>query len=145
MQTTYNLLHQDMSFLPSVVRDWNNLPEQAKQLDSVNSFKSYLNRDRASIPKYYYVGSRKSQILYTRLRTNCSCLNHDLSLKNIVDSPLCRCGNIETTYHFFFFLSLLRTAEFRALHCHWTTSNSYPESSTFRRSLAFSRYQCSDI
>lgn len=70
-----------MSFLPSVVRDWNNLPEQAKQLDSVNSFKSYLNRDRASIPKYYYVGSRKSQILHTRLRTNCSCLNHDLFLK----------------------------------------------------------------
>ena len=91
-----------MSFLPSVVRDWNNLPEQAKQLDSVNSFKSYLNRDRASTPKYYYVGSRKSQILHTRLRTNCSCLNHDLFLKNIVDSPLCRCGNIETTYHFFF-------------------------------------------
>ena len=68
----------------------------------VNSFNSYLNRDRASIPKYYYVGSRKSQILHTRLRTNCSCLNYDLFLKNIIDSPLCRCGNIETTYHFFF-------------------------------------------
>ena len=29
-------------------------------------------------------------------------LINDLYLKNITDSPLCRCGTIENTYHFFF-------------------------------------------
>lgn len=72
-----------MSFLPSAVRDWNNLPEQAKQLNSVNSFKNYLNRDQTLTPKYYYTGSRKAQLLHTRLRTNCSSLNNDLFLKKI--------------------------------------------------------------
>lgn len=90
------------SFLPSTVRDWNNLPAEAAQSDSLTTFKNYLNRDRLPVPKYFYTGTRQSQILHTRLRTNCSSLNNDLFLKTIIDSPLCRCGNIETTQHFFF-------------------------------------------
>lgn len=90
------------SFLPSTVRDWNNLPAEAAQSDSLTTFKNYLNRDRLPVPKYFYTGTRQSQILHTRLRTNCSSLNNDLFFKNITDSPLCRCGNIETTQHFFF-------------------------------------------
>ena len=90
------------SFLPSTVRAWNNLPPEAKQTDSLNSFKHFLNRDKSYVPKYYYSGKRQLQILHTRLRTNCSSLNNDLYLKNITESPLCRCGSIENTYHFFF-------------------------------------------
>ena len=85
-----------------MVRAWNNLPPEAKQTDSLNSFKHFLNRDKSYVPKYYYSGKRQLQILHTRLRTNCSSLNNDLYLKNITDSPLCRCGSIENTYHFFF-------------------------------------------
>ena len=69
------------SFLPSTVREWNNLPSDVTQ---------------------FYTGKRHAQILHTRLRTKCSALNYDLFLKNITDSPLCRCGDIENTYHFFF-------------------------------------------
>ena len=89
------------SFLPSVIRDWNELPVVVRQLDSVCSFKNYLNRDFTPVPKYYLTGNRKSQILHTRLRTNCSSLNNDLFLKNISESPLCSCGSIENTQHFF--------------------------------------------
>ena len=46
------------------------------------------------------MGNRKLQILHTRLRTKCSSLNHDLFLKHITESPLCRCGAVETTGHF---------------------------------------------
>ena len=46
--------------------------------------------------------NRKAQILHTRLRTNCSSLNLDLFLKGITDSPMCRCGSIENSQHFFF-------------------------------------------
>ena len=82
------------SFLPSSVRAWNNLPNNAKQCESVNSFKCFLQREKTTVPKHYYAGCRKGQILLTRLRTNCSSLNFDLFVKNISDSPLCHCGTI---------------------------------------------------
>ena len=90
------------SFLPSAVRSWNNLPVAAKESDSINSFKRFLNQNKTPVPKYYYMGNRKAQILHTRLRTNCSSLNMDLFLKNFSDSPLCRCGSLENAQHFFF-------------------------------------------
>ena len=46
-----------MSFLPSVVRDWNNLPEQAKQLDSVNSFKKLACKSVSNILPGYCSGT----------------------------------------------------------------------------------------
>ena len=70
-------------FLPSVVRDWNGLPEEAKQLNSLLSFKTYLNRERKNVPKHFYYDRRKYQILHTTLRTGCGALNNDLYLKNI--------------------------------------------------------------
>ena len=93
------------SFLPLPVRAWNNLPLEAKQLQSVNSFKYYLKKGTFSIPKYYYIGKRKIQILHTRLRTNCSSLNLDLLNRNISDSPLCACGSVEDTQNYFFYCS----------------------------------------
>ena len=89
------------SFLPSVVPDWNNIPDDRRNVDSVIAFKNVLSRDKPIVPKHYLFGNRKEQILHTRLRTNCSVLNYDLYMKNIIDSPLCRCNNIETAKHFF--------------------------------------------
>ena len=80
---------------------WNNIPDEHRNVDSVMAFKNVLGRDKPVIPKHYLFGNRKEQILHTRLRTNCSVLNYDLYLKNIIDSPLCRCNNIETVKHFF--------------------------------------------
>ena len=89
------------SFLPSVVREWNNLPSQIRSSDSVNSFMSQLNRGASVVPKYYNSGNRKLQILHTRLRTNGNSLSNDLFLKNIPEAPLCLCGNVENTEHYF--------------------------------------------
>ena len=94
-----NLYYQ--SFLPSAIRNWNNLPIEIKQSDSVNSFKKHLFKKKP-VPKYYYIGNRRAQILHTRLRTNCSSLNIDLFTRNISDSPLCSCGSIEDAQHYFF-------------------------------------------
>ena len=90
------------SFLPSTIRDWNNLTQEVRQIDSVNTFKQFLNRERERVPKYFYSGNRRGQMLHTRLRTNCSGLSDDLFIKNIVESPLCQCGRIENAYHYFF-------------------------------------------
>ena len=91
------------SFLPSTTRDWNSLSVEPKQSESVNSFKLLLTKGKSTVPDHYYIGSRKAQILHTRiLRTNCSSLNLDLFVKNFTESPLCRCGSIENAQHFFF-------------------------------------------
>ena len=94
------------SFLPSTLRQWNNLSTETRQSNSLNSFKCILKKDKPSVPRYYYFGSRKAQSLHTRLRTGCSSLNLDLFLKNISESPMCSCGSIENTQHFFFHCNL---------------------------------------
>ena len=57
---------------------------------------------KTSIPKYFYTGNRKTQILHTRLRTKCSSLNSDLYSKNITESPFCHCGQVENSHHYLF-------------------------------------------
>ena len=65
------------------------------------AFKIDLGRDKPEVPNHYLFRNRKEQILHTSLKTNCSVLNYDSYLKNIIDSPLCRCNNTETVKHFF--------------------------------------------
>ena len=89
------------SFLPSVIRDWNNLTLDVRKSDSLYSFKRNLNNNDRFVPKYFYSGIRKLQILHTRLRTGCSSLNHDLFVKHTTDSPFCFCGDTENSEHYF--------------------------------------------
>ena len=89
------------SFLPSSIRDWNSLPLDTRNSDSLETFKRKLNRGDNFVPKYYYTGNRKLQVLHARIRTKCSSLNYDLFQRNINDSPLCQCGDIENAEHFF--------------------------------------------
>ena len=53
-------------------------------------------------PKYYSAGSRTGPILHARLRMQCSSLIADLYRKNIMPSPSCSCGGLESAYHFFY-------------------------------------------
>ena len=89
------------SFLPSTNREWNTLPEEQRTSATLLSFKAQINQHSTSIPKYYYPGDRQSQILHTRLRSKCSCLNYDIYFRNLTDSPLCSCSDIETSEHYF--------------------------------------------
>ena len=93
------------SFLLTAISEWNNLPAEAQECNSVNYFKSFLNKDREQTPRYFNTGSRKAQILHTRLRTNYSSLKLYLFLKNIAETHLCSCGSIEDTQHYFFHCS----------------------------------------
>ena len=102
--------------MQSTVRDWNNLLPEIDQSDSVASFKYNLNRDQTHVPKYFYSGKRHVQVLHTRLRTQCSTLNHDLFKNNISDTPLCRCGSVENTYHFFFKCPFYNSVRNKLLH-----------------------------
>lgn len=112
---TYNLRNSDdlriihsntnlfyNSFLPSTIREWNRLPVDIKTSPSLSIFKLRLNQRFKKAPKYFYAGSRLGQILHARLRLDCSSLNGHLYSKNIIDNPLCPCGQFESPYHFFF-------------------------------------------
>ena len=71
------------SFFPSTIRAWNNLSEDIRNANTVNTFKSCLNRNRQMPSKYFNVGSRIEQILHARLRMEFSLLNSYLYRKNI--------------------------------------------------------------
>ena len=90
------------SFFPATIRTWNNLPAETKEASTLTIFKSFLNRNIQTPPKYFNVGTRLGQILQARLRMDCSSLNSDLYRKHIIPSPSCRCGGFESVQHFFF-------------------------------------------
>ena len=106
------------SFLPAVTEEWNELPTEIRNEDSLSCLKYYLNRDKPSPNKLYFIGERKLQVIHTQIRNKCSSLNNHLFLKNIVDSPLRTCGGIETSEHFFFECNnydAIRTSLFNAI------------------------------
>ena len=70
-------------FLPAVIEEWNDLPIEIRNEDSLSCFQCYLNRDKPSPNKLYFIGERKLQVI--QIRNKCSSLNNHLLLKNIVD------------------------------------------------------------
>ena len=88
------------SFLPSVIKAWNDLPVDIRNNPSLWSLKNFLNRNLSKNPTYFNCGSRIGQIYHARLRTNSGPLNDHLYKCNLSDSPLCRCGARETSKHF---------------------------------------------
>ena len=90
------------SFLPSVIRLWNNLPLLVRNSTSLSDFKKNLRGQERKPPVYFYFGNRAAQIYHTRLRLECSSLNSHLFKKNLIDSPRCSCGQIETVKHYLF-------------------------------------------
>ena len=119
------------SFLPTAIKEWNNLSLELQRSNSVNSFKYNLTEDKEQTPKYYYTGSCRLQILHTRLRIHCSALNLGLFLKNVSETPLCSCGSIEDLQHYFFHCShyqTQRTALMNATYIH--NSDTYKSTAT---------------
>ena len=94
------------SFLPSVIRSWNELPQETRDSHNIASFKRYPNADTVVPLEYYNAGKRLGQIYHTRLRMRCSSLNQHLFSKNITQGPLCICGEVIDSKHFFLECSL---------------------------------------
>ena len=87
-------------FLPSCIREWNEIPLNIRNTSSLVSFKQQLNKNNIKVPVYCSSGNRLLQIHHTRLRTKCSSLNQHLHSKNIINDPLCTCETVETTNRF---------------------------------------------
>ena len=92
------------SFVPSIIRAWNELSDEIKGASTVYAYKYQLNKHKIPPPMYFHAGTIKEQILHKRIRMECSSLNSHLYSKNIINSPPCSCGSFESAYHFFFFI-----------------------------------------
>ena len=100
------------SVIPSCTVLWNNLEQDIKNSDSLNSFKTKLNSKFYSLksPEIFSYGQRCSQIYHARIRNNCSNLNADLFNNFLKASPECPCGDTyEDAEHFFFKCPLYST------------------------------------
>ena len=56
-----------VSFLPTAINEWNNLPADAQYCNSVNSFKYFLNKDREKTAEYFTLSVERPKFC-TRLR-----------------------------------------------------------------------------
>jgi hypothetical protein len=95
------------SFIAFTVKLWNRLDQFDCNLDILTKFKKAIRKELSDntkrIPKHFYYGPRKLNIILTQLRNSYSFLNYDLSMVNIVNDASCSCGAPrENVYHYFF-------------------------------------------
>ena len=103
--TTYkcNNTAYQQTFFPKQVKKWNELDSSIKFIGSLQDFKKKLRESDKKVPKHYYTGVRKWQLIHTRMRLGCSPLRDDLHTMKIIDISDCDCGHhCEDVYHFFF-------------------------------------------
>ena len=97
--TTYS-----RSFIPSTTRIWNELPTELRLADSHKAFKKDMGDiigAKGPNPFNLY-GSKKGNILHTRIRLHSSSLNAHRHAFGLTLSPQCQCGHkSEDTVHFF--------------------------------------------
>ena len=85
---------------------WNSLNNSIRNVDTLSKFKSELKKidetENHAVPKHYFYGPRKLNIMLTQLRSSASFLNYDLFRVGIVSDPSCLCGAAhENLKHFF--------------------------------------------
>ena len=74
-----------------------------------SSLRLHSDQDRTFVPKHYFYGTRKLNIILTQLCHGVSFLNAHLYKVNIAQSLYCRCSpQTEDVHHFFFVCSLYR-------------------------------------
>ena len=94
------------SFIPSTIKMWNSLNNTIRNVDTLSKFNSEIKKidesENHAVPKHYFYGPRKLNIILTQLRSSASFLNYDLFRVGIVSDPSCRCGAaFEDLKHFF--------------------------------------------
>ena len=54
------------SFLPATTNEWNNLPQNVRNAESLSRFKRQINIDRPDPNKLFQFGDRRIQIIHTQ-------------------------------------------------------------------------------
>jgi hypothetical protein len=70
-------------------------------MQTTSKLKQNLRANLFIVSNYYMLGSRKCNIIHTRLRHQCSSLEADLFRTNIINDPSCPCGcPLEDVIHY---------------------------------------------
>ena len=97
----FRLTSTNLSFVPSALRQWNELDVEVRSLPSFQNFKKAITEKVEKAPSYFDFGERRSNNFLTKLRHRCSSLKYDLFRVNIIESPESSCGNpCENVFHF---------------------------------------------
>jgi histone H3/H4 len=89
------------SFLPYACTEWNNLPDDIRNIPSLEEFSETIKPPTRPPPPHYSTGNRRNQILICRLRVGNADLNSNLFERNMADNSTCACEEEdETTEHF---------------------------------------------
>ena len=98
----YRLRLTDSSFIPSASNNWNNLPSNIKDSDTLASFKNSVYTKKKIKHKYFLeYGPRKVNQIHCQLRNQASSLNYDLYRVNLTNRMSCDCGAAaENSIHF---------------------------------------------
>ena len=72
---------------------WNSLNNNIRNADTLLKFKSELKKidetENHSVPRHFFCGPQKLNIILTQLRSSASFLNFDLFRVGIVSDPFC--------------------------------------------------------
>ena len=99
----YNHTYYRDSVIPSMISNWNKLPNDIRTNTSLKAFKFLFknNFTPPACPLYLY-GARLEQMSHTRIRLNFSNLNYHLFNHGLSNSPNCEHCNVpETPIHYF--------------------------------------------
>ena len=88
------------SFMPSTIRDWNNLPQAYRTSTSLEQFIEQITAKKAKLPSHRFEGPRREQILHCRLRVQNADLQNNLYNRALATTPNCECSETETTHHY---------------------------------------------
>jgi len=79
------------SLFPSIVKMWNELSKEVKNVNTVNEFRRKAVT-RADLNHLYFGFVRQLNIAHAQMRMQCSNLNYHLFNLHVVESPSCRCS-----------------------------------------------------
>ena len=90
------------SFLPTAIREWNDLTEKKKSCTSRNSLKNKLRMKKNQVRYYEHELTRMSSVNLARLRVGNHNLNSCLFERQMNDTAACECGHTpEDPSHYF--------------------------------------------
>jgi hypothetical protein len=96
------------SFIPSTVKEWNKLDIAIRKLDLFSKFKNVIHlnsqSNKISVPKLYYYGPVKLNVILTQPKCIASFLNQDLYKIHILSSPSCSCAAPQQDANHIFFV-----------------------------------------
>jgi len=91
----------ERSFFPSTIRKWNNLDQSVRTISKISNFKKHI-LPRKPCNAMFSHGSRRTNIIWSRIRLGCSVLKAQLYRMHIIDDPNCSCGHsYEDAEHYF--------------------------------------------